>query len=225
MKNKISKGEKVMSKIYHRWQINSTFLIVFSLALFVLLLSNCTTRPQTSVAQYQFTFDGELYRIRSIYAAESNERYNELIGKNFLAVDFDQDRIIDKISVGTTTLAKAQKIYDYGLEMLTKENRLKEITPENHKYIEEFEDFHLELKSFYPVNAKPFNQFKIISKKQLVNPETAVAIDYDADGILDEISKGTISIQQAQVQYDNLINLGLQKNRLVKVDNAILVKK
>jgi hypothetical protein len=214
-----------MSKIYHRWQINSTFIVVFSLALFVLLLSNCTTRQQTSVAQYQFTFDGELYRIRSIYAAESNERYNELIGKNFLAVDFDQDRIIDKISVGTTTLAKAQKIYDYGLEMLTKENRLKEITPENHKYIEEFEDFHLELKSFYPVNAKPFNQFKIISKKQLVNPETAVAIDYDADGILDEISKGTISIQQAQVQYDNLINLGLQKNRLVKVDNAILVKK
>ncbi|HPC36384.1 MAG TPA: hypothetical protein P5268_07950 [Candidatus Marinimicrobia bacterium] len=214
-----------MLKIYRHRRINSTFVVVFNLSLIVLFLGSCTTRPQTSVAQYQFTYDNEVYRIRSIYAVEKNERYNELIGKNFLAVDFDQDRIIDKISVGNTTLAEAQKIYDYGLEMLTKENRLKEITPENHKYIEEFEDFHLELKSFYPVNAKPFNQFKITSKKQLVNPETAVAIDHDADGILDEISKGTISIQQAQIQYDNLINLGLQKNKLVKVDNAILVKK
>jgi len=59
----------------------------------------------------------------------------------------------------------------------------------------------------------------------LVNPEAAVAIDHDADGILDEISKGTLSIQQAQIQYDNLINIGLQKNRLVKVDNTILVKR
>ncbi|HQE95664.1 MAG TPA: hypothetical protein PK885_07290 [Candidatus Marinimicrobia bacterium] len=214
-----------MLKIYRRRQFHLTFLVVFSLGLIVLLLNDCTTRPQTSVAQYQFTFEGEVYRIRSIYAVENNERYNELIGKNFLAVDFDQDRIIDKISVGTTNLAEAQKVYDYGLEMLTKENRLKEITPENHKYIEDLEDFHLELKSFYPVNAKPFNQFKIISKKQLVNPEAAVAIDHDADGILDEISKGTLSIQQAQIQYDNLINIGLQKNRLVKVDNTILVKR
>ncbi|NLA21757.1 MAG: hypothetical protein GX870_01820, partial [Candidatus Marinimicrobia bacterium] len=81
-----------MLKIYRRRQSHSTFLVIFSLGLIVLLLNDCTTRPQTSVAQYQFTFEGEVYRIRSIHAVENNERYNELIGKNFLAVDFDQDR-------------------------------------------------------------------------------------------------------------------------------------
>lgn len=215
-----------MLNVHFRRPIKRALTVILIFGFIVLFLYDCaTTRPQAHVAQYQFTYNSEMYRIRSIFAAENNERYNEVIGKHFLAIDFDQDRIIDRISVGTTSLSEAQKVYDYGLEMLTKENRLKEVTPANQKYTEEHSEFFLELKSFYPVNAKPFNQFKIISKKQLVNPETIVAMDFEADGTLDEILKGTTPLEKLQAQYTDLINSGLQKNGLVKVDDTILVKK
>jgi len=215
-----------MLKIYRREQIKKALIVIFGFGLVTLFFYDCaTTVPPPSVAQYQFTFNNEMYRIRSIFTVENNERYNELIGKTFLAIDFDQDRIIDRISVGTASLAEAQKVYDYGLDMLTKENRLKEVNPANHKYTEEYPEYFLEIKSFYPASTKPFNQFKIISKKQLVNPETIVAIDYDADGTLEEVLKGTTTLAKLQIQYSNLINSGLQKNGLIKVNNTIQVKK
>jgi hypothetical protein len=204
----------------------TTLSIILGFCLLSFIFIKCSgTRPPSSVAQYQFIFNSEEYRIRSIYIAERNERYNELIGRTFLAVDFDQDRIIDRISIGTARLTEAQKIYDYGLEMLTKENRLKELTPANHKYTEEKADLYLEIKSFYPENSKPFNQVKIISKKQIVYPEFIVAIDNEADGVIDEILKGTISLEKIQKYYSDLIESGLSKNGLVKTDGSILVKK
>lgn len=225
-KNLVLKGEKVMLKIYRHKQLKTVLTVIFGFCLIALYFYDCaSSRPQSSVAQYQFNFNNESYRIRSIFAAEKNERYNELIGKDFLAIDFDQDRIIDRISVGNASLSKAQEIYDYGLEMLTKENKIKELNPANQKYTEENADFFLELKSFYPANAKPFNEFKIVSKKQLVNPEIIVAIDYEADGTLDEVLKGMTILEKVQAQYSNLIKSGLQKNGLIKVDNTILVKK
>jgi hypothetical protein len=187
--------------------------------------SNCArTRPHSSIAQYQFSFKNETYRIRSIFNIENNERYNELIGKNFLAIDFDQDRILDRITIGQMALSTAQEVYDYGLEMLTKENRLKELNPTNHKYTRENTEVFMEFKSFYPPEGKPFNQFKIISKKQMVNPETIVAIDNEADGILDELLKGKGDLSKIQSEYTALIEDGLRENKLIKRDGMILAK-
>jgi len=215
-----------MSKICHRAAIRSLFNIVLGFGLLPLYLENCAaTRPQSSISQYQFSFNNEVYRIRSIFMVEKDERYNELIGKNLLAIDFDQDRILDRISIGTVKLPDAQKVYDYGLEMLTKENRLRELTPANHKYTEEKDGLYLEIKSFYPENGKPFNQIKIFSKKQIVYPEFIVAIDNEADGIVDEILKGTISLEKVQKYYSDLIESGLSKNGLAKADGSILVRK
>jgi len=64
------------------------------------------------------------FRIRSVNCEIEGDCYNELIGEAFLAVDYNQDRIIDRILMGEADLHLAQSIYEHGLTMLAQENRL-----------------------------------------------------------------------------------------------------
>ncbi|MFH1212987.1 MAG: hypothetical protein V1681_02785 [Candidatus Neomarinimicrobiota bacterium] len=215
-----------MQRINHLNQLKVEFIVLIGFCLTALSFYDCAaSRPQSSVSQYQFNLNEQVFRIRSINSSNKSECCNELIGGKFLAIDFDQDRIIDKIIVGTVSLSEAQKIYDYGLEILFRENRIKELNPENHKYVQESSEFWFEIKSFQPANAKSFNEFKTVNKKQLVNPETIVAIDYESDGTLDEILKGTITLEKVQAQYSEVIKSGLEKDKLIKTGNTILVKR
>lgn len=195
------------------------------LLLTIFALCGCAgQKPQLQAAQYRFVYDEATYRIRSISAKDKTAAYNELVGANFLAVDFDQDRLIDRIQLGETSLSDAQKIYEYGLERLNRENRLQLRLPEVQGYVHESCDFHLEMISFRPVNAQPFNEFKIIDKRQLAAPELIVMVDQNADGKLDEVLKGTATPEEIQPQYDAVIAAGLQKGELIKVNSTILVK-
>lgn len=198
--------------------------MVFLLLIFILY--NCAgVKPQFSVSQYRFSIDDKVYRIRSISSQDESISYNEVLGEYFLAVDFDQDRIIDRVTIGDAKLNTVQEIYEYGLDMLTQENKLQEKVPGNNKYTHETPDLLLEIKSFHPTDAQPFNEFKIIEKPQTVKPQIVVTIDHDADGKLDDVLKGGITLDEIQARYREAINTGLQKGKLVKVDDKILVKK
>jgi len=123
------------------------------LALLGVLCGCASTKPTVTAAQYRFTLNDEVYRIRSITSSDNSLSYNELLGEKFLAIDFDQDRIIDRITIGTIELADAQNIYDYGLLLLSQENKLQERSPENHKYIYDDPNFYIEIKTFRPAGA------------------------------------------------------------------------
>jgi hypothetical protein len=58
----------------------------------------------------------------------------------------------------------------------------------------------------------------------MVNPETIVAIDNEADGILDELLKGKGDLSKIQSEYTALIEDGLRENKLIKRDGMILAK-
>jgi len=96
--------------------------------------------------------------------------------------------------------------------------------PNVQRYVYENCDSHLEIISFRPASAPPFNEFKIMDKRQMVSPQIIVMIDQNADGILDEVLKGAVTPAEVQSQYTEVIEAGLQKGELIKVNSTILVK-
>lgn len=181
-------------------------------------------KPQPSASLYRFKYNDQAYRIRSISSVDRTESYNELIGEKFVATDFDQDRILDRIILGEASLAEAQKIYEYGLERLAQESKLVVRIPSVNRYVYESNDFQIEIRSFRPTEAPPFNEFMITDNRPLVRPEVIIIVDHNADGTLDEVLKGTVTLEKAQSQYAEAIETGLQKGELIKINHAILVK-
>jgi hypothetical protein len=195
-----------------------TLLILFALC-------GCATqKPQLRASQYRFNYGDEAYRLRSISSEDTMAFYNELVGANFVAVDFDQDRILDRILLGEVSLSEAQKIYEYGIDKLAKENKLEVRVPRVNRYVHEKNDFQVEIRSFRPANAQPFNEFVITDNRPVACPETIVIVDHRADGTLDEVLKGAATPEKFQSQYAKAIEAGLQKGELVKVNQAILAR-
>lgn len=179
------------------------------------------TKP-TTVSFHRFTVGDESYRIRSISSADKSEARNEVIGKHFVAVDFDKDRVIDRILLGEVDLSEAQRIYDFGLAVLTSENKLQQTPPTNHRYVIQSPDFYYEIRTFQPANAEPFNEFKLIDQRSILSQVT-ILIDHDADGTLEEILKGSVAMEEAQSRYAEMIQSGLRQGALVQVARTVLV--
>jgi len=191
----------------------------------IFMLYSCANmKPQLSTAFYYFDYNGGNYRILSISSTDKALSCNELIGKKFMAVDYDQDRFIDQITLGEMSLSEAQKIYEYALTILTKENKLREISPKINQYQHVNSEYTYEIKSFRPNNADPFNEFKIIDNRQILNPQIIVIIDQRADGTLDDVVKVIVTLEKIQTRYSDVLKAGLQKNELIEVNNMILVK-
>lgn len=189
----------------------------------ILVIYGCSsTKPQLSVSQFLFNYEGEEYRIRSISSSDVVNDFNELIGKTFVAADIDQDRYIDQIVMGEISLSEAQKIYDYGLIMLSKEKKLRASAPEVNQYLQENPEFDYEIKTFRPVNADPFNQFRIIDKHSL-SQEITILVDQQADGTLNEVLTGSMPLPEGQSLYSEVIKAGLQSGKLSKINSKILV--
>jgi hypothetical protein len=189
----------------------------------ILVIYGCSsTKPQLSVSQFLFNYEGEEYRIRSISSSDVVNDFNELIGKTFVAADIDQDRYIDQIVMGEISLSEAQKIYDYGLTMLSKEKKLRASAPEVNQYLQENPEFDYEIKTFRPVNADPFNQFRIIDKHSL-SQEVTILVDQQADGTLDEVLTGSMPLPEGQSLYSEILKTGMQSGKLKKTDSKILV--
>ena len=81
-----------------------------------------------------------------------------------MALDSNQDRVIDEIVKGDVTINETQRIYDYALDLLEKENRLNDIKNLNEEFTYTIENLNIlfEITSFHPADGDPFNQFKVI---------------------------------------------------------------
>jgi hypothetical protein len=199
------------------------YILFTGFFIFIFLIYGCSsTKPQFRVSQFIFNYEGGDYRIRSISSSDIVNNFNELLGKTFVAVDIDQDRYIDQIVMGEISLLEAQKIYDYGITLLTKEKKLRASATEVHQYLQENPEFDYEIKTFRPVNADPFNQFKIIDKHSL-SQEVMILVDQKADGTLDEVLIGSMPLPEGQSRYSEVIQAGLKSGKLKKTDSKILV--
>ncbi len=211
---------------------NSILLLKKScMLLAVILIYNCMfyscagRKPNLRVAVYSFEYNEENYRIRSVSSKNDSLFFNELIADKFTAKDYDQDGFIDEIILGKVNMSEAQKIYEYALTTLTMQNKLREVSYKLNAYKHSNSEYNYEIKSFRPSKAEPFNEFIIISNRQILNPYIIICIDQKADGILDRIVKGTISLEKIQTLYSDVIKKGLKSNELIEIDNMILVNK
>ncbi|MDZ7331343.1 MAG: hypothetical protein ONB31_05155 [candidate division KSB1 bacterium] len=193
-------------------------------AIIAMLMTCAHQKPQVTVSQYRFILNDESYRIRSIQSTEKSNSYNEVIGDRFLAVDYDQDGVLESVVLGDVSLNEAQKVYDYGLNSLFQANKLRVREPDYSRYVQEKDHLQFEIRSFRPSHEAPFNQFRITNVRTLVPAEVLVFIDYNADGVLDEVLKGEASLEQYQSRYQEMIQIGLEHGELVKLNGLILVK-
>lgn len=173
---------------------------------------------------HHFVYKGEKYRIRTIISSVEKESRNELIGKSFLAVDLDQDKIIDQIQLGDIKINEAQEIYDYCLNSLAKDNKLKQIERQVDHYFMSTISFDLEIVTYNFENSDTFNKFRFTDKRIPGGHINHVFLDQKANGILDEKLKGTMSLADAQEQYTKFIERGLKTGELIKPDQKVLVR-
>ncbi len=203
-------------------------LMTFFSTVFILLVSfSCSSSNQgLKVSGFRFTFEGNDYYIRSIYCPNSPQSCNHLMGRDFEAVDINQDRMIDKIVKGDVTIHETQRIYSYALDLLEKENKLSAVNKgtEKDQYTIKKSNILFEITSFQPELGDPFNQFKVVQKRAGIEHDISLFNDIKADGSLDEILLGSFSIVEAQKQYQETIEEGIRDNRISRVDELIRVK-
>jgi len=203
-------------------------LKAFFSTVFTLLFSfSCSSSNQDlKVSGFRFSFEGNDYFIRSIYCPNNPQSCNHLIGKDFEAVDLNQDRVIDKIVKGDLTINESQRIYNYSLDLLVKENKLSVINKDTEKFQYTINKLHLifEITSFQPELGEPFNQFKLVQKRVGIEHDISLFNDMKSDGILNEKLKGSFSIVDAQKEYEETIEEGIRSDRMVRVDNFVRVK-
>ena len=202
---------------------STSHIIAFSLLL-NLLLTNCFS-SELKISQFEFRYNNQDYLVRSAYCSGNPESCNQLIGKEFVAVDMNQDRVIDKITRGAIALVEAQEIYDYCLNLLEKENKLSEVSRENNIFLLREADYDYEIKTFYPKGSDSFNEFTVTDKKEGSDyNKVSILIDYKADGTLDVLLKGGVLVEEAQAHYHRVIVKGLTTDKLKKEGDTIVVK-
>ena len=186
-------------------------LIYFASLIAAISLYGCYS-TELKVSEFEFNYNNANYIIRSAYCPN-------------IAVDMNQDRIIDDILKGDITLSEAQEIYDYSLDILSKQGKINEINRESKKCFIEGDDYDLEIISFFPRSKSPFNEFKVFEQRnKIFNIREYIFVDNNSDGKLDELLKGSMKIEEAQKHYAVIIKKGLENNNLIKMDEFIVVK-
>lgn len=195
------------------------------LSIFTLLILSSCISTELKVAEFEFVYNNTKYKIRSAYCPGNPESCNQLSSENFIAVDLNQDRIIDEIIRGKASLNEAQEIYDHCLNLLESQNKLSEIKKEDKKYIFTDYEYNFEIRTLYPKANMPLNEFTIADKRKgKVYYKISVFIDKNADGVLDELLKGEFGIKEAQLMYNNVIENGLSLSKLQQISNNIIVR-
>jgi len=199
--------------------IKSIFVIIFS----TLLLTNCGAN-RLQIAEFDFVYNGSRYLVRSAYCPNNPKSCNHLIGDEFVAVDMNQDRVMDKVTKGDINLSEAQLIYDYCLNQLEKTGKINEVGKKSIEFVLNERDYTFKIKSLSNGD-KPFNQFTIEQLNSVLN-ESVISIfnDNNADGTLNEFLKGGILLDDAQKMYSRTIEKGLVQEKLYKLNENIFVK-
>ena len=209
-------------KIYKKFNLPLKIIppVIISIVL-IIACAGTTSQVRTNI--YYFEYEGEKYAIRSIDSRQVHVSRNELISDKLLAVDLDQNRFIDDVSTGDMSINQAQIIYEYGLQQLQRENKLKIVQPEPIYYHYENTEYTYEIRSFDTVNRDTFNQFRLYEKNQLIYQPLIICNDVGADGNLDLIIKGTANLADIQSTYENMIKHGLENHTIAQRGNKFIV--
>ncbi len=213
---------RILTAIGHPW---GRALPGLFLPLAALMVCGCAGKELGPVvAFYGLDYKGEHYRIRSVESREEGLGFNELISRSFVAVDYGQDGFIDAVTLGDITVAEAQERYEAVLETLAREGKLRQVAPRGKVYQHQDAAYFYEIRTFCPSGKECFNQFRVAKDRRALEPEMTVAVDHNADGTIDAVTKGTIPLGEVQSLYSQVLQKGLEKKRLVAMEGKIVVR-
>ena len=195
------------------------------LALAFLLAGCATTNEQTRKNVYTFNYDNLSYQIISINTSTGE-------GTNFLSLineegtevlnarDLDQDGMLDVILKGSLSLEQANSIYVAGIINARLTGHYKEQNPlRSFEFIED--DILYIVRSYFIDESALHNMF-------IIHDETGVPAsileDLNADGTLDHIEKGSISLEKAQPIYTDVLKKGVLKGRIEFINNTYIIQ-
>ena len=101
---------------------------------------------------------------------------------------------------------------------------MRQINPEINVFQLENSKYNYEIKSFRQVNSGPFNEFRVYNSTKISESNISISIDRKADGNLDEVVTGALSLKDLQQLYTKALDEGLKKNQIIETDNEFIVK-
>ena len=166
-----------------------------------------------------YDYIGESYTIYS-YTLQDKVGYNLLVsndGKQYRlkAKDLNQDGIIDTVITGSFSLAEAEQIYQFGLKNAELKGNLenREIT---RWYETEDQDYKYSVQTYLPLFGDAYNNFAVTEKRQF--GKTFLLKDLLSDGSLDTVVSGKAVVSSFQPLYENVLQQGIDDNKLEKQD-------
>ena len=190
--------------------------------IFIILFLNCSHAVHNQEMSYfEFEMNGENYQILSVNAPDEGDPFNQLIGKDFIALDYKQDQNIDKVMVGDPKkLNEYLNIYKYGIRQAVERGKLKEKKNIN-SYSNTMNMKFYNIITYIPAVGKPYNEFIYI--EAFAVRRVIKAIDRNADGKLNIITSGIYDMEKLQKEYFNFIQNGITRNQIIQTDGMYLV--
>ncbi len=199
---------------------NATLLLVSAL----LILGGCsTTRSDISRSIFTFSYQGDTYEIISLVIPAKG-------GSNFLllrqdeqvllrAKDQDQDGTLDTLLIGDMSLESANHIYAFGIAEAQARGKYKERV-HTRRFTLARSGYTYIIQTYLLGSGGSYNTFTLI--EAITGAET-VAVDADADGVLDEVDHGEKDLETSQNAYAMVLKEGLREGRIVLKDGSYLV--
>lgn len=203
---------------------NSTLLI--SIALIVSTMSCTSSKELAKKSVFTFLLEGEQYQIISIntnsgegtnYLAKLDDSTGNQLN---LARDLDQDGTIDLVFKNNDfSLSKANRVYTDGINKAKNLGNYAERTPQR---TFEFKDglIWYTIKSYFYDNEAVSCLFLIHNKETNIE---SMFLDVNADGSLDSIEKGNMNLDEANIFYSKILNLGIKRKRIELRNDAYIV--
>ena len=209
---------------FYRRLLIKRFALRFLVVLGAAALIGCSNQKLRSyVTQYTFQMNDETFHIRSISPVDQTKARNQILGKNLVAADYNQDGVVDRIVFGEKSLLQAQQIYVYGLAKVAEENKLRIKAPTVNRYLYTDNSFQIEIVSFSTEKGNWFNEITVIENLSVFSPRIIILVDSDADGILDGTLKGEATTADMQGHYEAAVAMGLEKGNLIRKNGKVIV--
>ncbi|GAB5408265.1 MAG: hypothetical protein BalsKO_06300 [Balneolaceae bacterium] len=190
------------------------------------LISACTSNKDIAQKNtFSFTSNGNQYQIVCVntnsgegtnYLAEIDAKGRQLS----LARDLDQDGSIDLILKGEFSIDEADKVYDFGINEAKKMgNYTERVSLRTFEYLEN--QILFTVKTYLTDKNHASNLFLIFDNTKSVE---SIFLDTNADGILDSIEKGSLSLKVANEYYISTLNMGLKQKKIELLNKTYRVK-
>jgi hypothetical protein len=199
-------------------------IIIFTLGLSLILMHCSIIRSTIEIGGYSFTHDHVVYRIESV-TPNNMEGYNILVrmeGDRIVmkAIDKEQNGSLNEVLIGNLDLAEANLIYQTGIKEGERLGYIKKRTfAREYRTHDELNNYLLA--TYLLAVGEVYNKFRIISR-QMISGES-ILIDLNADGRLDEIEKGSESMQVYQTYYRKILDKGIREFKIEKRNGAYIV--